>query len=73
MCNINTYVTIDYKYGILFFLARSVSLSRRLIASLLANGFLCAFSALVEQNSGTNEGPGLNFDQFFSVFALENK
>lgn len=54
------------------FLARSVSLSRQLIASLLANGFLCAFPVSIEQSS-SSEGPGLNFDQFFSVFSWEDK
>lgn len=59
-------------YFIVYFLARSVSLSRQLIASLLANGFLCAFPASVDQNS-TNEGSGLNFDQFFAIFSWEDK
>ena len=63
---------IAYKCSIIYFLARSVSLSRHLIASLLANGFLCAFSGSVDQNS-TNEGSGLNFDQFFTVFSWEDK
>lgn len=53
--------------------ARSLSLSRQLIASLLANGFLCSFSVSVEQNSSTIEGLGLNFDHFFSVFSWEDK
>ena len=56
-----------------FFVANSLSLNRRLIASLLANGFLCTFVSFVEQGSGNYEGSELNFDKFFSVFSWEDK
>lgn len=61
-----------YMIGV-FFVANSLSLTRRLIASLLANGFLCTFISFVEQGSGNYEGSELNFDKFFSVFSWENK
>ena len=54
----------------IFFVANSLSLTRRLVASLLANGFLCTY---LEQGSGNYEGSELNFDKFFSVFSWEDK